>query len=121
LGLFPLYGSGGMFIELGDLDITATADLALNAEGYLQIKDNGLKLGATFGHIELHLDNLLGGGDFGEVINQLLSALGPTLWDLLDDDLFNIINDALTGVINSALDFCSVSEIVAGTCSPKLL
>jgi hypothetical protein len=114
-------GSGGILLELSNLDITATASLSINAEGYLQITDNGLKLAATFGHIDLYLDNLLGGGGFGEVINQLLSALGPTIWDQFDEKLFEIINKALTGVINSALDFCSVSEIVAGTCSPKIL
>ena len=27
------------------------------------------------------LDNLVGGGDFGDVINNLLSALAPTIWD----------------------------------------
>ena len=42
-----------------------------------------LALGADFTDIKLHLDGLLGGGDFGEAINNLLSALGPMIWDLV--------------------------------------
>ena len=40
-----------------------------------------MNLGADFDNAVLHLDNLLGGGDFGETINNLLSALAPTIWD----------------------------------------
>ena len=40
-----------------------------------------MDLGADFDNAVLHLDNLLGGGDFGETINNLLSALAPTIWD----------------------------------------
>ena len=53
----------------------------LDADSYVQIKD--LLIGADFGGLTLHLDNLLGGGDFGEAINNLLNALGHTIWDLV--------------------------------------
>ena len=68
-----------MYIELSSLDISAHAGLSINSAGFLQV--TGLDLDASFDNAVLHLDNLLGGGDFGEVINQVLSALAPTIWN----------------------------------------
>ena len=68
-----------MYLELSSLDITAQAGLLINPQGFLQV--TGLDLNADFDGAVLHLDNLLGGGDFGETINQLLSALAPMIWN----------------------------------------
>merc|ERR1712110_936124 len=108
-GLLPLYGDGDAQLNITGLD----------AGGFLQVTE--LELGADFQGISLHLDNLLGGGDFGETINNLLSALAPQLWDLFKDDLFGIINKALVDVINNELKKCTVDEIVNGNCKPKEL
>ena len=87
--LLPLYGEGDMWIELTNLDIKADAGLLIDSEGYLQV--TGLILGAEFDQAVLHLDDLLGGGDFGEVINNLLSVLAPTIWDLVRFYLTRVI------------------------------
>ena len=42
-----------------------------------------LNIDATFGSLNVHFDNLVGGGDFGEVINQIISLLGKQIWDLV--------------------------------------
>ena len=68
-----------MYTELIELSITANAGIKVNEEGYVVV--SGLELGLDFSSIVIHLDNLLGGGDFGETINNLLSALGPLIWD----------------------------------------
>merc|ERR1739844_174175 len=117
--LFPLYGNGDMYIELSGLAIRAAAGVLIDGEGKVQVTD--MNLGADFDNAVLHLDNLLGGGDFGETINNLLSALAPQLWDLFKDDLFGIINKALVDVINNELKKCTVDEIVNGNCKPKEL
>ena len=38
-------------------------------------------LSANFTDIRAHLDNLLGGGNFGESVNNLLNLLGDFIWD----------------------------------------
>lgn len=42
-----------------------------------------LEIDATFGSLNIHFDNLVGGGDFGEVVNQVLALLGKNIWDLV--------------------------------------
>ena len=79
--LLPLYGNGDMYIELTGLTLNANPGIKIDTEGYMQV--TSLALGADFEGIVLHLDNLLGGGDFGETINNLLSVLGPQIWDLV--------------------------------------
>ena len=68
-----------MYIELSGLAVRGAAGVLIDGEGKVQVTD--MNLGADFDNAVLHLDNLLGGGDFGETINNLLSALAPTIWD----------------------------------------
>ena len=70
-----------MYIELTGLTLNANPGIKIDTEGFMQV--TSLALGADFEGIVLHLDNLLGGGDFGETINNLLSVLGPQIWDLV--------------------------------------
>jgi hypothetical protein len=37
LSLFPVFGNGPMYLELGGLDVTAFAALTLSQEGYIQV------------------------------------------------------------------------------------
>lgn len=71
-----------MYVELSQLDIKANAGLNINQEGFLQVTT--LDLDADFQGIQLHLDNLLGGENFGEVINSLLNTFAPMLWDQVE-------------------------------------
>merc|ERR1712088_101361 len=114
-GLFPLYGNGDMYIELSGLVIRAAAGVLIDAEGKVQVTD--MNLGADFDNAVLHLDNLLGGGDFGETINNLLSALAPTIWDQFKDLVFNELNTVLTKIINDELGKCAIQDIISGNCN----
>ena len=68
-----------MYLELNELSLDAQGGLLITADGFLQV--TGLKMDAKFQSAVLHLDNLLGGGDFGENINNLLTALAPSIWN----------------------------------------
>jgi len=114
LSLFPLYGNGDMYIELSGLAIKAAAGVLIDGEGKVQVTD--MNLGADFDNAVIHLDNLVGGGDFGETINQLLSALAPTIWDQFKDLVFDELNTVLTNIINDELGKCPIQDIIAGNC-----
>ena len=79
LGLLPLYGDGPMYLEIYELDVYAKAAVLINEQGYVVIQS--MTLSANFTDIKTHLDNLLGGGNFGESINNLLNLLGDFIWD----------------------------------------
>ena len=73
-----------MLLELNELSIDVQGGLLITADGFLQV--SGLEMDANFQSANLHLDNLLGGGDFGENINNLLTALAPTIWNEVSTD-----------------------------------
>ena len=79
LGLLPLYGEGPMWLEIYGLDLYAKAAVLINADGFVEITE--IDLTADFTDIKIHLDNLLGGGNFGESVNNLLNVLGGYIWD----------------------------------------
>ena len=124
-----------MLLELNELSIDVQGGLLITADGFLQV--SGLEMDANFQSANLHLDNLLGGEDFGENINNLLTALAPTIWNevrpleiqifLLQlffkrfyfqfkDLVFKEVNEALTKIINTELGKCSISQIIGGNC-----
>ena len=124
-----------MFLELNELSIDVQGGLLITADGFLQVSD--LEMDASFQSANLHLDNLLGGGDFGENINNLLTALAPTIWNEVrpleiqiflpqlffkrfyfqfKDLVFKEVNEALTKIINTELGKCSISQIIGGNC-----
>merc|ERR1711997_885902 len=104
----------GMYIELSGLTIKGAAGVTIDGEGKVQI--TGLTLGADFEGAVIYLDNLVGGGDFGDVVNQLLSALAPTIWDQFKDLVFDELNKLLTSIINNELGKCPIQDIISGNC-----
>ena len=106
--LLPLYGDGDMLLELNELSIDVQGGLLITADGFLQVSD--LEMDASFQSANLHLDNLLGGGDFGENINNLLTALAPTIWNEvrpLEIQIFQFYNCFLNVSIFSSRIWCS--------------
>ena len=97
-----------MFLELNELSIDVQGGLLITADGFLQVSD--LEMDASFQSANLHLDNLLGGGDFGENINNLLTALAPTIWNEvrpLEIQIFQFYNCFLNVSIFSSRIWCS--------------
>merc|ERR1711970_717235 len=110
LGLLPLYGEGPMFLELYNLNLSAVASVMINADGFVELTT--MELGADFTDIKLHLDNLLGGGEFGESINNMLNLLGDFIWDQLKGFLIPLLNDVLMDVLNDALSGCNIADLI---------
>merc|ERR1712083_554543 len=114
-GLLPLYGEGPMWLEIYGLNLYAKAAVLINADGFVEITE--IDLTADFTDINVHLDNLLGGGNFGESVNNLLNLLGDYIWDQLKGLLFPLLEDVLTDVINDALNGCSIADLIeTGSC-----
>jgi len=114
-GILPLYGEGPMYLEIFGLDLYAKASVLINADGFLTITE--MDITADFTDIKIHLDNLLGGGNFGESINNLLNVLGGFIWDQVKEILFPLLDEVLLKVLNDALSGCSIADLIAnGSC-----
>merc|ERR1719348_1643263 len=97
------------------LDGTLAAIFPLYGEGYIEV--TSMDITADFTDIKMHLDNLLGGGPFGESINNLLNVMGVYIWDQVKVLLFPLLDEVLVKVINDALSGCSIADLIEnGSC-----
>jgi len=120
LGLLPLYGEGPMWLEIYGLDLYAKAAVLINADGFVEITE--IDLTADFTDIKIHLDNLLGGGNFGESVNNLLNVLGGYIWDQVKGLLFPLLDDVLKNVLNDALSGCNIADLIEnGSCFQEMM
>merc|ERR1719402_1552885 len=111
--ILPIYGNGEIQLNLTNVVLSASAGIGMDETSqYLQVTE--LTLLANVDKISLHLDNLLGPGSLGEIINEILNFLGGTIWDLVKDLIFNELDKTLMHIINDALDDCSLNDIING-------
>jgi len=115
LGIIPLYGDGPMWVEIHDLDLTGRAAVLINAEGFLEVAE--LTLDAEFSSIHVNFTNLLGDGNLGESLQNIINLMGGFIWDQLKDFLLPLIDDLLIKVLDDAFEGCSIQELIEnGSC-----
>jgi len=110
--IIPLYGKGGANVQIVDLTVTGNAALTITADGHLKMNDFGLDIG--FGSIFVNFENLLGGGNLGQVVNGLINVLGKTLFDKFKPVIKKELSKAILGEINKALSNVKLSDIQGG-------
>jgi len=107
----PLYGKGPAHIQIVDLDIKGTAGLTM-VNGHFQSTPFQLEL--SFGSISVHLENILGGGSLGDVVNGVVNMLGKILFDKFKPDILRELNSAVLKELNDALSKVSIEDIMGG-------
>jgi len=110
--LIPLYGKGKASVQLVDLAATGSAALTITADGHLQA--NAFDVDPSFGSIFVNLENILGGGNLGQVVNGVVNMLGKTLFDKFKPDIRRELNKIIIGEINKALRNVKLSDIQGG-------
>lgn len=108
----PLYGKGGANVQLMDLTASGTAALTITGDGHLQLNDFALDVG--FGSVFVNLENILGGGALGNVVNGIINMLGKTLFDKFRPDIKRELSKVLLLEINKALSKVSLADIQGG-------
>jgi hypothetical protein len=111
--ILPIYGNGAMWLELTQVVLSASAAIGMDETSqYLQVTE--LKLDADMATIKMHLDDLLGPGSLGDILNEILNLMAGTIWDLIKDLIFNELDGTLMTIINDELMKCSLNDIVNG-------
>jgi len=110
--LIPLYGKGGASVQIIDCVCTASAALTMTADGHLQA--DKFDIDPSFGAIMVNLENILGGGNLGKVVNGLISVIGPTLFNRFKPEIRNELNKIIRGELNKALSQVKLSDIQGG-------
>lgn len=106
----PLYGKGNCKVKVAELDIGASAALTITPTGSLQVT-NDFDLSFGFGGIFVNFENLMGGGNLGNVVNGVVNALGKPLFDKFQPVIKKELKKALLGEINKALSGVNINDI----------
>lgn len=110
--IFPVFGDGFFYIDIVSTDSTGLGGIMVTDDDHLQITD--LKLNLTFDHLDLYFDNFLGGGSFGEEMNEALDALAESIVKAMIPLLDTALLPSLMNYLNSALMEHTISEIIDG-------
>jgi len=111
LGVFPIFGDGPFTVELFDLVMLGGGDLDIDPTGkYLQL--SSLKMDANFTTMAFNFENLLGGGDLGATINEIMGQLGSSIFEQVKPKILDGLINGITKVVNDALSQLPIGEAV---------
>ncbi|XP_046442167.1 uncharacterized protein LOC124192739 [Daphnia pulex] len=112
LVVFPLYGNGPYRIEVFDVNMLGGGSLGLDETGnYLQL--TSLEMDATFTTMVVYFENLLGGGDLGDTINDIISELGMAIFELVKPVFIEALTTGIMKVVNDALSHYPIGNLTA--------
>jgi len=102
LVVLPIYGDGPFYIQVFDVNMMGGGSLGLDETGnYVQL--TSLYMDLNFATMVVQFDNLLGGGDFGDTLNSVISALGIAIFDKVKPIVIDALTQGIITVVNDAL------------------
>lgn len=109
--IFPIYGNGSFTITCDKASIHLQGhlmknpgDIALNLKG-LDIKWSGFTL---------NLQNFMGGGSMGQIIQAILPIIGQKLFQLLNPKILTLIDQAVNNLLAKQMARPEVQEFLQG-------
>lgn len=97
--IFPIYGRGPFTIDLGSFKIEAKGQLGARLNGTLFLRQ--LDFNITLANMTINFEGLLGGGELGDVLNQIVNEMGLTIYN----HVMKILNDTLVFVVTEIINF----------------
>jgi len=110
--IIPLYGKGPAHVNVVDVTVSASAGLTITADGHLQAQE--MKMDLKFGSIFCNLENILGGGSLGNLVNGVVTMLGKNIFDHFQPDIMRELNKVIRLELNKALKDVSLADIQGG-------
>jgi hypothetical protein len=111
--IFPIFGDGPFYINIETIDTVGLGGIMVTEDDHLQITT--LKLDLTYESLDIFFDNFLGGGSFGEEVNEAISVLADTIVQEVLPLLNSAILPALQDFLNAALMERTIAEIITGS------
>ncbi|XP_050727840.1 uncharacterized protein LOC127004331 isoform X2 [Eriocheir sinensis] len=100
-GVFPIFGVGPFWLDALNVTISAMVDLGQTEEGVFGV--TVLELDITCPTTDIHFENIMGGGEMADFVNDLLSAMGPDFLQAIEDEYMPWLEEALIHEINQIL------------------
>lgn len=109
LGFVPIYGNGPFHVEASDVLISSKSKLKVgNGKLSLQTLDLSLEVG----HVHIHFEELLGGGDLGDELNGILQSTGQVLIKQFGPTIGNFFSEFARTKLNDALQHIDFGNII---------
>lgn len=93
--IFPIYGNGPFSLDLGNFKISGQGQLGARLNGSLYMRQ--LDFTMEMETMAIRFEGLLGGGELGEVLNQIINEMGLTVYNqvraILHDTLMRVMLD----------------------------
>ncbi|CAL8091481.1 unnamed protein product [Orchesella dallaii] len=68
----------------------------------------------TLGELDIKLEGLLGGGELGDLINEIINAVGLNIVTIVETVLHKTIADTLLLIINQQLEGVTLVDLIGG-------
>lgn len=104
-GIIPIFGKGGFQLSSRDVRVRGTATLAVDENLYVSLKS--FKSTMTMGGLTANFENLLMGGELGDLMNYIIGDMVPfvvrnqqaEVTALLEQLVLEVVNESLEGVL----------------------
>ncbi|ODM92694.1 hypothetical protein Ocin01_13989 [Orchesella cincta] len=110
--IFPVYGHGPFRVKIGGLQMGGTGSLGVKLTGEVFLKN--LDFNFTLGEMDVRLEGLLGGGELGDLINDVINAIGLNIVSIVEKVLHEIIAETLLLIINHQLEGVTLVDLIGG-------
>lgn len=95
-----LFGDGGLDITMTGPYVSAEVIVVFD-ESRLQIQNLTLDIGLA--GLQVKIENLMGGGKIGDILNDMISGIGPEAVDAMKGDVLPKVADMIVKQVNKVL------------------
>lgn len=111
--IFPIYGKGPFHIHVGGIEVGGQGRLVVQPfTGKLSLSNLGFTLALQ--DFTVKFDGLLGGGELGDVLNEIANAMGLKVFESVEALLHDTLVQAFTEFANFILKDFTLKDIIEG-------
>ncbi|GIY83793.1 uncharacterized protein CEXT_590191 [Caerostris extrusa] len=111
LKIFPIYGQGNFYLNATDINISGVGQLGFTAD---TMQMDLLRLDLHWKHLDVLMENFLGGGSFSEVLQRIVPNVGRDIFNVYKPLILEKLETYLTSKINDKLEEPLVKDIIKG-------
>jgi len=111
--IFPIYGKGPFNIHVGGIDVGGQGRLVVQPfTGRLSLANLGFSL--TLRDFNVKFEGLLGGGELGDVLNEIANDMGLKVFEIVEALLHDTLVTSFTDFANFILKDFTLKDITDG-------
>jgi len=114
--IFPIYGRGPFSLDIDNFQINGHGQLGARLNGSLVMRN--LDFTMEMQSMAIKFEGLLGGGELGDVINEIIQIIGLDVYNTVRAILHDTLMTVMIDFINFSLKDVLLSDIIGGIIQP---